>query len=143
MVFNATTQKGLLLFLLALNLLSILVAFPIKTISVHIVLIAYLILCLFIQFKIKIVESSISFEIRIFSKLIYRKEICPNQIVGMKFKRVGWSKKCVVVQTSKGFNLRIVNFYPEKIYDDLIDYANEYDISILKTKDYLILEKLN
>lgn len=40
------------------------------------------------------------------------------------------------------FKFRITNFNPEKIYGDLIDFANKYEIAVSKTKDYLILEKL-
>ncbi|WP_147294817.1 hypothetical protein [Oceanobacillus chungangensis] len=48
----------------------------------------------------------------------------------MKFKRVGWAKKSVIVQINKGFNFRIANFHPEQIYNGLIDFAAKYEIPI-------------
>ena len=142
MVFNARTQRGLIWFLMAINVPLIPMTISDGIIYFQIILIAFILLCLFIQFQFKIVEGSLSFETLIFAIRVYRKEVLPSQIVEMKFKRVGWGRKCVVVQTNKGLNLRIVNFYPEKIYIDLIDYAKQYDISLSKTRDYLILEKL-
>ncbi|WP_085994285.1 hypothetical protein [Oceanobacillus senegalensis] len=73
--------------------------------------------------------------------MIYKKEMDHKQMDCMKFKRVGWGKKSVTVKSNKGFNLRISNFYPERIYNDLIDFASKYGIPISKKKDYLLLEK--
>ncbi|WP_090871377.1 hypothetical protein [Oceanobacillus limi] len=60
----------------------------------------------------------------------------------MTFKRAGWGKKCVIIKNHKGFHFRIINFKPEHIYNDLMDFAQNYEIPVSKTKDYLILEKL-
>ena len=59
----------------------------------------------------------------------------------MKFKRIGWAKKCVIIKNEKGFSFRIINFNPNKIYLELFNFAKEYGIPISKSKDYLILEK--
>lgn len=95
----------------------------------------------FMDFKFKIMDGRLTFQIRVFSLSLYKKVVSHNQVNSMKFKRVGWAKKCVVVKNDKGFNFRIINFRPDTLYDDLIDFANEYDIHISKTKDYMILEK--
>jgi hypothetical protein len=63
------------------------------------------------------------------------------QIKSMKFKRIGWAQKCVIIKNEKGFNFKIANFNPNNIYKDLVDFAKEYDIPISKSKDYLILER--
>ncbi len=72
---------------------------------------------------------------------LYRKVVYTHQITKMKFKRVGWATKAAIIQVEKGLNIRVVNFVPNNVFVDLIDFANKYDISISKTKDYLILEK--
>jgi hypothetical protein len=59
----------------------------------------------------------------------------------MKFKRVGWATKVAIIQVEKGLNIRVVNFVPKNVFVVLIDFANKHDISISKTKYYLILEK--
>ncbi len=103
----------------------------------------FILASIFVNFKFKMAEGSMTFQILIFIFAVYNKEVDHKQIDSMKFKRIGWGKKCVIVKNNNGFNFRISNFYPEKIYNDLIGFANEYSIPISKTKDYLILEKLN
>ncbi|MFS0673509.1 hypothetical protein [Ornithinibacillus sp. 179-J 7C1 HS] len=144
MTFTAKTQRGLLLFLFVMMLLLLAMTFSSGIIYYQIYLITiivFILLCLFIQFKIKIIESSITFEIFLFRMRVYRKKLQPEQIIGIKFKRIGWNKKCVIVQSAEGFNLRIMNFHPETIYDEIFAYADKYGIAVVKTKDYLILER--
>ena len=81
------------------------------------------------------------YQIFFFTVPIYKKVLFPNQIIHIKFKRLGWTKKGAIIQVKKGFNIRIVNFVPKNVLTDLIDFANKNDISITKTKDYLILDK--
>lgn len=97
----------------------------------------------FMNIKFKILEDSLNYQALLFTFTIYKKQVHHNQIDSMKFKRVGWAKKSVTVKSNKGLNLRISNFYPKGVYNDLIAYAEKYSIPINKTKDYLILEKLN
>ena len=97
----------------------------------------------FMNFKFKIVEGSLAFQILIFTFTVYKKEVNYKQIDSIKFKRIGWGKKCAIVKNNKGFNFRISNFYPAEIYNDLIEFADEQNIPISKTKDYLNLERLN
>lgn len=103
----------------------------------------FILATIFINFKFKILEGSLTFQILIFTFLVYEKEVDPKRIDSMIFKRIGWGKKCVIVKNNIGFNFRISNFDPEIIYNDLLAFANAYSIPITKTKDYLILEKLN
>ena len=96
---------------------------------------------IFIQFEFKIVDGYLTYQIFFLTMPIYKKVIYPNQIIQMKFKRIGWNTKGVIIQVKKGFNIRVVNFSPNNVFIDLIDFANKNGISISKTKDYLILEK--
>ncbi|SFL53965.1 hypothetical protein SAMN04487943_102127 [Gracilibacillus orientalis] len=97
---------------------------------------------IFMKFNLKITGGSLTYKILVFSLTIYKREIPHSQILAMKFKRAGWGKKFVIVKNKKAFNFRIIEFYPKSIYIDLIDFANKYGIPISKTKDYLILERL-
>ncbi|PPA69610.1 hypothetical protein [Jeotgalibacillus proteolyticus] len=141
MLFEAHTQKGLLLFLLVINSALLFVIDSAGMMYLQFLLITFILMGLFIRFKLKIAKGLLSFEILIFKMKIFKRDIYTNQIASLHFKRTGWSTKCVVVQTTKGLNLRIVNFYPETIFEDLIDFADEHNIAVIKTKDYLILEK--
>lgn len=102
----------------------------------------FILAAIFTNFKFRIEEGSLIFKILIFTFTVYKKEINHKQIDRMKFKRISWTKKCAIVKNNKGFNFRITNFYSVEIYNDLVDFAKEYNIPISKTKDYLILEKL-
>ncbi|UOQ84710.1 hypothetical protein [Gracilibacillus salinarum] len=106
-----------------------------------IILFLFSLLSFFLKYTLSIDEDALLYKIHIFTIPIYKKVMQSNQIVSMKCKRVGWAKKCVVVQTNKGLNVRIINFYPMEIYKDLINYADQRDIPVLKSKDYLILER--
>lgn len=86
-------------------------------------------------------EGSLTYKILIFKFTVYKKEVTYQQIDSIKFKRDGLGKKSAIVKLSKGFNLHISQFYPKGIYDDLIVFAKKHNIPILKTKDYMILEK--
>jgi hypothetical protein len=98
-------------------------------------------LLFFIQFRITIGEGYLSYQILFFEKPIYKKVLYPYQIIKMKFKRIGWTTKCSIIQVKNGFNIRVVNFAPNTVFIDLIEFANENSVSIIKTKDYLILER--
>jgi len=95
-----------------------------------------ILLTIFVNFKLKILDSFLTFQICVFSLPLYNRTVSSEQISNMKFKRVGWARKCVVVKNKKAFN-----FSPDSLYKDLIDFANKYDVPIIKTKDYTILEK--
>lgn len=46
-----------------------------------------------------------------------------------------------LLKSKKGFNIRIINFEPNNVYTDLINFTNKNSVSISKTIDFLILEK--
>lgn len=143
MIYNATPQRAILLFFFVIAIWGMLTSRDHPEMYYFLIPFSIFILAtVLMQFEFKIGAGSMTFKILILTLTIYKKEVHFNQIVGMKFKRVGWGKKCVIVQNNKGLNFRITDFHPKKIYNDLIGFANEHDISIFKTKDYLILEKL-
>lgn len=143
MVYKARTQRAILGLLIVLQLLLLLVT-NFRIISYFSIgFIIFLIIALFIQFQVKISDDSIYYEIFIFRFSLYKKEVSYDQIRAMKFKRIGWAKKSVVIHTERGLHLRIHHFTPDSIYNELLDFAELHHIPTEKTKDYLILEKLN
>lgn len=98
MTYNAKTQRVvlfgyflLLILLMTLNketwMLYILIPFAIV-----------ILVMIFVNFKLKIKDSLLTFQISAFSLSLYKKTVSSEQISNMKFKRVGWARKCVVVK---------------------------------------------
>ncbi|WP_157052462.1 hypothetical protein [Ornithinibacillus contaminans] len=101
----------------------------------------FLVVTILMRFKLRKTDNTLTFQVLILNFTIYKKEVHYSHIVRMKFKRVGWGKKLVIVKNIKGFNFRISNFYPGSVYQDLHSFAEVHNIPISKTKDYLLLEK--
>jgi hypothetical protein len=98
-------------------------------------------MALLTEYKVEINEGYLTYQIQLFNLTVYKKVVHHQNIKSMKFKRIGWAQKCVMIKSEKGFPIKIANFNPNNIYQDLIDFATVYDIPISKTKDYLILER--
>ncbi|MHA6261385.1 hypothetical protein ACXYMX_16095 [Sporosarcina sp. CAU 1771] len=147
MVYNAKTQRGplvvIFLILLVVLILSLRNGGGSWMLYLHIPFTLLVLAAIFINFGFKISNGVLKFQIRIFTLPIYAKEINHEEIDGLKLTRVGWKKKCAVVQNRKGLNFRILAFNPESIFNDLIAFATDYKIPITKTKDYIILEKMS
>lgn len=95
-----------------------------------------------IRFKFKIHDDHLVYQLLLFNKPIIKKEIYPDQINQLKFIRVGWSKKAAIIKVNKGINIRLAVLEPQKAYEHLIQFTDKYDITVFKTKDYLILERM-
>ncbi|WP_312469370.1 hypothetical protein [Neobacillus sp.] len=142
MIYNARTQRGVLGFFLAITVASItMIKIYNRLLYFQILLALFILLLIFIQFKFVIDDGYLTYQMLFFAMPIYKKVLFPNQIIQMKFKRIGWTTKGAIIQVKRGLNIRVVNFAPNNVFIDLIDFANENGISISKTKDYLILEK--
>ncbi len=103
---------------------------------------AFLFATAFLRYSCDINEESIAYHIMWMGLLLYKKRVTPNQISHIKFKRYGWATKGAVVHTYKGFNIRLIDFIPVKLYEDLGDFSDKHEIPFEKSKDYQILEKL-
>lgn len=97
---------------------------------------------LLFSFKFTINNNHLIYEIVIINKSIVSKRINPEDINYMKFIRVGWAKKAAIIKMNKGFNIRLAILEPPKAYDHLIEFAETHEVAIVKTKDYLILERM-
>lgn len=143
MTYYAKTNRGLQLVFFSLCVLIISIS-----IEQHPGMLYYLIplailtlITIFINYSLTISDGAVRYQICIFSLPIHNREVNHEQITALKFKRVGWSQKCVVVKNRKGLNFRVINFNPNTVLKDLINFASDYDIPIFKTKDYTILDK--
>jgi hypothetical protein len=142
MVYRAKTQRGILGFFLIITATSILIKdFSNAWIYFQIGVIVFILLSFFIEFRLKIDNGYLVYQLFFLTIPIFKKVVSPNEIIRMKFIRVGWMSKGAIIQVKKGFNIRVIHFYPDNLLVDLIDFANKNNIYITKTKDYRILEK--
>jgi hypothetical protein len=142
MVYTATTHRGLLGFLLAIIVSSTIRydSFADGIFYIQLLLAVFILVAIFIKFKIYMEDDYLTYQIVFFTKTIYQKTVYPNQINQIKFIRLGWKGKGAILQLKKGFNIRVVNFVPSNILNDLTQFANKNGILISQTKDYLNME---
>lgn len=125
-------------YIILLNILTDINGVP-RVLYVLILLLATVLLL--ISFKFSIYNDHLVYEIVIINKSIVSKKIYPEDINYMKFIRVGWAKKAAIIKMNKGINIRLAILEPPKAYDHLIEFAETHEVAIVKTKDYLILER--
>lgn len=94
------------------------------------------------RFKFTIYTGHLMYQILLFNKPIINKEIFPDQVNQLKLIRVGWAKKATIIKVKKGMNIRLSVLEPQEAYKHLIEFAEKHDITIFKTKDYQILERM-
>lgn len=140
--FTTTTPRGSLAIIIVLLLWSLFMGISEGLIFYfQIILLSLVFLALFIRYKFVIEESRLTYQVLLVNVPIFIRELQPNDIQNVKFKRVGWAKKAGIIKPKKGINLRIINFSPDDVFDKLKDFVTVYDISSSKTKDYQILDK--
>jgi hypothetical protein len=141
-VYKAKTQRGILGLFLFITVTSISIKdFSNAWIYLQIGVIVFILLSFFIEFRFKIDDGYLVYQLFFLAIPIFKKVVSPNQIIRMKFIRVGWVSKGAIIQVKKGFNIRVIHFSPDNILVELIDFANKNNIPISKTTDYRILEK--
>ncbi|MGN8646656.1 hypothetical protein ACTNEO_10755 [Gracilibacillus sp. HCP3S3_G5_1] len=94
-----------------------------------------------IRFKFKIHVNHLVYQVLLFKKSIIKKKMAPDQVEQMKFIRAGWAKKAAIIKLEKGMDIRLAVIYLEEAYEHLLEFAEKHDISIVKTNDYLTLER--
>lgn len=102
-------------------------------------LVILVLLC--IKYKFVIKDDCLTYQILFFKWPLYKTSIFPKQTKQIKFKRVNWYNKGAFIQVNKGFTIRIINFTPNDVFKELVDFANKHGIPYSKTKDYIIIEK--
>jgi hypothetical protein len=141
-VYKAKTQRGILGLFLIITVTSISIKdFSNRWIYLQIGVIVFILLSFFMEFSFKIDEGFLIYQLLFMAIPIFKKVVSPNQIIRMKFIRVGWMSKGAIIQVKKGFNIRVIHFSPDNVLVELNEFANKNNISISETKDYRILDK--
>ena len=141
MTYKATTQRQLLWILILLNVTSIPLRRGVDELLVfQLVVIAFLLMALLITFELKIHESSLHYQVKLAKWTIYQKEIVPQEIRLLTFRRVGWMKMGATIRVTRGWTVRIYDFSPDTVMVDLMEFAAEHEIDTVKTRDFLMLQ---
>ena len=144
MIYIARTQRVLLRFLMSSIILPhiIIKDFSMGFISyIQFAILVFLLAAFFIHYEFIMENDCLSYQIKFWKMPIYKKVIYPEQIIQLKFTTVGWATKGVIIRLKKGLNIRIFGFNPDEVLKDILNYGKEKNISITKSKYYLVLKK--
>ncbi len=61
----------------------------------------FLLGAIFVHYKLKIKDQSLVYQVILFDKLIYEKEVHLDEVKHVKLKRVGWKTKCAIIHVTK------------------------------------------
>ncbi|RWZ58613.1 hypothetical protein EQV77_06500 [Halobacillus fulvus] len=142
MVYHAKTPQKLLLFYLFLvAFLAITSGFSGWALVICLMFLTFIVSGIFTTFKVTIKNNKLTYQIFVFKRKIYSKTVLPENIQSIHFKRAGWVTKAAIIHVKKGANLRVIGFTPERVYGDLQSFAEQYEVAVRKSKDYLILDR--
>lgn len=94
-----------------------------------------------LRFSFQIDPHSLIYRISFWKWTILKMEIQPEEISRVKFFRVSWSEKAAVVKRKRGMNIRLVVLKSPEAYGELLKFCEDHEVEVVKTKDYLIIEK--
>ncbi len=130
-IFQAKSQKIVLviiLFLIASNFTRSILS-PIPAILwvelLSILFMAFITMSIFLNYKLWIDYDTLEYIVYLYKLPIYKRRVVANQIDEIKFKRYGWAVKGAIIKTRKKINLRVVNFYPKEVYEELNHFAEK------------------
>ena len=140
MIYKATLEKPLFLYLLGMN--GLFVGLGLGHVIFTSLLALFCVVALFVRYEFEIEDHILRYRMKIFSFLLYQKQVNSQDVEAIHFKRTHWTTRLAVVKYQGGFNLRIMRFAPLDVFEHLVFFAESNHIEITKTKDYKILEKM-
>lgn len=140
MIYKAKPQPLLLSFLFVLGGVRASITKEQTIINISILILIFVIFS--IQYQFHIDYQRLTYQVFLLRTPIFTKEVVPEEIQEIKFIRVDWAKKSAIVRMKKGLNIRVILFHPDSVCKDLEHYARENNVSIHKTRDYQILERM-
>ena len=140
MKYNSTSQRHLLIVAVLYLILYIVTWEDLISRWMYLAFFTIFFIIAFIKCTI-VITDTITYTILLFKITIYKKEITSSHIKSIIFKRTGWISKLAVIKLYKGLSIRVPQFKPENVYDDLVKFCEDNTIHYEKTKDYKIIEK--
>lgn len=143
MIYKATSQKQLFVYLLGFDLILFFLSLGNPIFMTLVVLLALsCVLLLFVKYEIEINEHTLQYRIKLLNFLMYEKQVNAQDVQKIHFKRTGWTTPLAIVKLHKGWNIRIMLFSPLEVFHQMNMYAERNNIEMSRTKDYKILEKM-
>ena len=94
-----------------------------------------------LRFSFQIEPHSLIYRISFWEWTVLKMEIEPEEISRVRFFRVSWKEKAAVVKRKRGMNIRLVVFKSPEAYEALIEFCDDHEVEVVKTRDYLLIEK--
>lgn len=147
MVFQAKPQNLFLAVFLLLPGINIMFSIITQSFAYffyyNVLLTLFIITLFFLKYTFTIHDGHLTYETFLMTICIYKRVIYPSQMKKVEFKRYGWATQGALIRISKGLNIRLALFSPNEIFNELLTFAYQHDISTSKTKDYQLLERRN
>jgi hypothetical protein len=90
----------------------------------------------FIRYQVKVNEFSIHYQVLFFHIVLINKEIICTDIRKMVFKQIGRSSKGAYIFTNKFLPVRLVNFKPDSLYNELQLFGKRNLLTIVMKDDF-------
>ena len=147
MVYRGKVQQGFILFFFIMTLGLFILNFstsnfPKEALYFQVITLLFMLFSLFIRYQFEIKDGYLIYQFLFLRKTLYKRIIYPNQIKKIKFVRYGWATKGAIVQIKNQLSIRIYRLEPKNVLLDLYEFATKNSVSTVKTKDYLILERM-
>lgn len=97
----------------------------------------------FIQYQVRIDCGMVHYEVLFFKWNIYRRILAPENIHDIRFNRYDWCKKGAVIRMKDKKRIRLIHFKSNELMERLETFANLYNVDAVKSKDYLLLERMD
>jgi len=139
MTYKATPPRQVLLFFIGLMLLMYLPGMEIEWFIYYQLFFAgFCMIALFLQYELTILEERIEFRLFLFKFCVYKKQIKPEELRTIHFRRFGLIKMGAALKRKEGIEIRLVDFSPEGLDADLVRFSLRHRIPMTKAKDYKI-----
>ncbi|MEG0437639.1 MAG: hypothetical protein RR587_00255 [Solibacillus sp.] len=106
-------------------------------------IIVFLFSSFFLTFHLTIENDQLNYKVCLFSFTIYNRKISSSTILKINFVRRGWRIKTAIIKQKSKFPLRLMLFQPQSFYTDLLAYCERNHVEYTRSRDYLLLIKLD
>ena len=131
MVYHSNPTKLPLIFLIPLIVKNSIVT----NVLVWVLAVIITLITIGIKYELRI-NDAIHYTILFFGKSIYKKSVRPSDIHKLILKDAGWGTPAAFVKVNKGFNLRILTFYPLEVLEEVKKFAVDHNIAISEKNHY-------
>lgn len=97
----------------------------------------------FIHYQVRIDCGMVHYEVLFFKWTVHRRILAPENIRDIRFNRYDWRKKGAIIRMKDKKRIRLVHFDSNELMERLETFAEVYKVETVKSKDYLLLERMD